>query len=1196
MAAETSRDLELEFVIAYPRQAEVGKRYLMTVDVRAREPVPEWPYAEEEYALYCMVDSEPAFTNEPVGQTAVVLHRFGGTYGPARFVLTAREPMDEASIRLTLVNAAGLPLRQLELTDIQVMPPTPRTHPPPIEVWLDLWKQSIDQYGVRLTSEVRQLLVEHTASAIFSRPTIFDEQHEFFSEARIHLGTELFFKLFNTAAAQFGWRAVRELARLEGRPIRLLVNMEEPINAEQLYDPDAGSFFVLSEHPRIRIVRVNRESRPTRLELPPRPRLLLVALALQDHHQAASVLMKLARETADAYDVSLLGPNGPRALREVVSTLPPEAWTPDNFLPFCDTRTTDLSSLSRLKGWELLHLLVSGLENVHAEEPRHPVHSAVYGLLSRELQLSGHFQLVFVQACRPYERRPAELIYGHANFFSGGFHQGNSALAAVIAPLVPLDAEGSTSLAASFYRRLAQGHPLDEALQGGARLEDLTPLFMHLWARPGALDPVRLAEAEPVPKPQLTSRKAPENSLGWLFLSNVLAGSGSFTWENGTQALLEDVERLYEKSGPWDLVLCAGDLTWTGAPREFELASGLFTELERRLMALGMDPLILTVPGNHDGELELIRDVSQKLPVDLSLTNWQPLLADAFKGYSTAWQHRWQPPQEGTFRRGLVPGDFSMTLLRNGVRWGIIGLNNVLTPRGDTENPRRQLDAVCGGDFAAWFQQHDACVLLAHDEFQGFEEQWLSKARKAPFILHLTGRSHDAKNSLARVSSSPFVVWHGRTLFPHYTTLTTDFPSGYFAGRLTLEGEESRLRVWPRSTGSGLGRRLSVKADREHFKLAEDEGFELAHTVRRAPAARNSEDWAIVVGISHYPELGNLEGPDNDARAFRDWLLEKAGVPPEQVLGFLSSDFESARRAQDARPTAENIESLFEQLISLGEENEQRGSRHRVGRRLYIYLAGHGFMSGDGYPSLLTANARRRVHHHIPGWIYASYLAQAGYFDELLLFVDCSLLGPFQTAPRVPPYMPREDSPSRAKVFRAFSTIPPPHREHRTPDGRVQGVFTQALLAALNGRASDERGRITSTTLGNYLREGIREFQTPEERQGASGSGSLDIIYDPSPDAEFVIATVPPVRYRLEYRFDPSLQGQRVRLMSSRFKIVDEFQLLDPTMHLEYGGGSYWLELLGARHLFTLRQDSVLRISQDGERVHIQLEPLGGAE
>ncbi len=37
------------------------------------------------------------------------------------------------------------------------------------------------------------------------------------------------------------------------------------------------------------------------------------------------------------------------------------------------------------------------------------------------------------------------------------------------------------------------------------------------------------------------------------------------------------------------------------------------------------------------------------------------------------------------------------------------------------------------------------------------------------------------------------------------------------------------------------------------------------------------DDWAIVVGIRFYPELDNLDGPENDAKAFRNWLVSPTG-------------------------------------------------------------------------------------------------------------------------------------------------------------------------------------------------------------------------------------------------------------------------------------------------------------------------------
>ena len=43
-------------------------------------------------------------------------------------------------------------------------------------------------------------------------------------------------------------------------------------------------------------------------------------------------------------------------------------------------------------------------------------------------------------------------------------------------------------------------------------------------------------------------------------------------------------------------------------------------------------------------------------------------------------------------------------------------------------------------------------------------------------------------------------------------------------------------------------------------------------------------DWAIVVGITKYPELDSLDGSENDANDFYAWLVSPALVPQLVLL------------------------------------------------------------------------------------------------------------------------------------------------------------------------------------------------------------------------------------------------------------------------------------------------------------------------
>ncbi|ABG51392.1 protein of unknown function DUF323 [Trichodesmium erythraeum IMS101] len=119
--------ISIQPIINYPHSAEVGKTYLMEIDIKQTEDFEKWNYEEEEYPIYfrvdtyCQGDTTPLFKIQIIGEPAVVLHRFGGTYGPAKFLLTAAQKEMEGEIRVTLVNGWGVPLKRLRLENVAVV-------------------------------------------------------------------------------------------------------------------------------------------------------------------------------------------------------------------------------------------------------------------------------------------------------------------------------------------------------------------------------------------------------------------------------------------------------------------------------------------------------------------------------------------------------------------------------------------------------------------------------------------------------------------------------------------------------------------------------------------------------------------------------------------------------------------------------------------------------------------------------------------------------------------------------------------------------------------------------------------------------------------------------------------------------------------------------------------------------------------
>lgn len=105
--------------IHYPRKAQVGITYVMTVDLEHNVDPESWPYAEEEYPVRCFLDAGTLFEHESIGDRTVVVHRFGGSHGPARFQLRAQSA-SSGSMRLTLADRNGVPVAVIPLGPIEV--------------------------------------------------------------------------------------------------------------------------------------------------------------------------------------------------------------------------------------------------------------------------------------------------------------------------------------------------------------------------------------------------------------------------------------------------------------------------------------------------------------------------------------------------------------------------------------------------------------------------------------------------------------------------------------------------------------------------------------------------------------------------------------------------------------------------------------------------------------------------------------------------------------------------------------------------------------------------------------------------------------------------------------------------------------------------------------------------------------------
>lgn len=96
----------------------IERRHLVQVDLTFVTPEgapAEWPFDEEEYVYTCVLEGRGDFDLWAVRDGCVVLHRFGGSYGPAEFVVTPRTSTGAHSLLLTFVNEWGVPVSAHEL-------------------------------------------------------------------------------------------------------------------------------------------------------------------------------------------------------------------------------------------------------------------------------------------------------------------------------------------------------------------------------------------------------------------------------------------------------------------------------------------------------------------------------------------------------------------------------------------------------------------------------------------------------------------------------------------------------------------------------------------------------------------------------------------------------------------------------------------------------------------------------------------------------------------------------------------------------------------------------------------------------------------------------------------------------------------------------------------------------------------------
>lgn len=298
--------------------------------------------------------------------------------------------------------------------------------------------------------------------------------------------------------------------------------------------------------------------------------------------------------------------------------------------------------------------------------------------------------------------------------------------------------------------------------------------------------------------------------IGWLHLSTLLVDQqGGLTTRSEIRELLEqDLRRVHAVSGPWDLVAICGNITRNGDAEEFDRAGQVVEWLWTVLHRLGSEPSLVLVPDVTDRGL-VFKKRSRAYLVDErnaprreetdELTRVASQLAE-FARFSARQREDLRPRH---VRSGMLPGDSSLDIDRNGLRVGVLGLNTSVDR--DQDDQGKRIAAACGADPAEWTRRSDAVIIVAPDEDALIAGHF---ADQAVPLVWLCSQRPQALTMRSRGGRTYLVVSAPQLYGP------TEDTFGYSAGRLWVSDDQTHARVWHRClTGDQELRRMGPPQD-----------------------------------------------------------------------------------------------------------------------------------------------------------------------------------------------------------------------------------------------------------------------------------------------------------------------------------------------------------------------------------------------
>jgi sulfatase modifying factor 1 len=252
--------------------------------------------------------------------------------------------------------------------------------------------------------------------------------------------------------------------------------------------------------------------------------------------------------------------------------------------------------------------------------------------------------------------------------------------------------------------------------------------------------------------------------------------------------------------------------------------------------------------------------------------------------------------------------------------------------------------------------------------------------------------------------------------------------------------------------------------------MAQERSLQAQAGVRALPPS--DKRWALLIGVDEYEDgnIGRLVGAANDARALKRVLVRSAGFPEDQVVVLATGD------GRGSEPTRSNILERLSTVTRLAPKD---------GLLLFAF-SGHG-IDRKGRAFLLPSDARMNDDPNLLEDLSVSVdrvrqrIEYAGLQQVLVLLDACrNDPGGRSTTPN-----PLTEAFTRGFQFdvrnrevSAFATVYATKVGERAWEDQKnkRGYFSQAVEAALSGRAANERGEVTLAAMVSYL-----QIQVPKQ-------------------------------------------------------------------------------------------------------------------